>query len=90
VPKTYNQRQLDQMRLEAAHKPPVPEAPDVARFIRYFHPDDVRQLADRMEKRVAAGKVTQTLLRTSYSDTARPPLRAVVSTTRRWGRAERA
>jgi hypothetical protein len=66
VPKTYNQRQLDQMRLEAAHEPPVQEAPDVTRFIRYFHPDDVRQLADRMEKRVAAGKITQIKPETAY------------------------
>lgn len=66
MPKTYNQRQLDQMRLEAAHEPPVPEAPDVTRFIRYFHPDDVRRLADRLEKRVAAGKITQLKPETAY------------------------
>ena len=66
MPKTYNQRQLNQMRLEAAHQPPAPAGPDVARFFRYFSPGEVRQLADRMERRVAAGKVTHIKPETAY------------------------
>jgi hypothetical protein len=66
VPKTYNQRQIDQLRLEAAHEPPTTGAPDVTRFIRFFHPDDVRRIADRMEQRVAAAKVTQLKPETAY------------------------
>src|SRR4051812_7181272 len=59
MPKTYNQRQIDQLRAEAAHAPPEPQAgPDVSRFIRFFRHDDVRAIADRMEGRVAAGKTS--------------------------------
>jgi hypothetical protein len=66
VPKTYNQREINQMRLDAEYAPPVPDEPDVMRFIRYFHPDDVRQIADRMERRVAAGKITHIKPETAY------------------------
>jgi hypothetical protein len=66
VPKTYNQRQIDQLRLEAEHAPPAQDKPDVTRFIRFFHPDDVRQIADRMEQRIAAGKTTHMKPETAY------------------------
>lgn len=67
MPKTYNSRQINQIRMADAHAPPAkPHAPDAARFFRYFSPDDVRQLADRMERRVAAGKVTHIKPETAY------------------------
>src|SRR5258707_979404 len=36
VPKTHNRRQLDQMRLEAAHEPPAQETPHVTRCVGYW------------------------------------------------------
>ena len=44
MPKTYNQRQIDQMRLEDAHTPQTPDAPDVTRFIRYSVPKKYARL----------------------------------------------
>ena len=32
VPKTYNQRQIDQLNLEAAHAPLAHDKPDVSRY----------------------------------------------------------
>jgi hypothetical protein len=66
MPKTYNKRQIDQLNLEAAQAPPAQDKADVSRFVRFFHPDDVRQIADRMGQRVAAGKVTQLKPETAY------------------------
>ena len=66
MPKTYNQRQIDQMRLEAEYTLPPPDAPDVTRFIRFFSQEEVRQLMERMEQRVAAGKVTQLKPESAY------------------------
>ena len=66
MPKTYNQRQIDQMRLEDAHTPQTPDAPDVTRFIRYFSSEEVRQIVQRLEQRVAAGKITQLKPETAY------------------------
>ena len=66
MPKTYNQRQIDQMRLEDAHTPQARDAPDVTRFIRYFSSEEVRQIVRRLEQSVAAGKVTQLKPETAY------------------------
>ena len=58
--KTYSARELDQRRLEQQHAPPLPhEVPDVLQFIRYFPPAEIASIADRMELRVAAGKLAQ-------------------------------
>ena len=66
MPKTYNQRQVDQMRLEDAHTPQTPDAPEVTRFIRYFSSEEVRQIVQRLEQRVTAGKITQLKPETAY------------------------
>ena len=66
MPKTYNQRQIDQIRLEDAHTPQARDAPDVTRFIRYFSSEEVRQIVRRLEQSVAAGKVTQLKPETAY------------------------
>ena len=60
------QRQIDQIRLEDAHTPQARDAPDVTRFIRFFSSEEVRQLVQRLEQRVAAGKVTQLKPETAY------------------------
>jgi hypothetical protein len=66
VPKTYNQRQINHIRAQDSRAPWAEAGPDVTRFIRFFHPDDVRQIADRMEQRVAAGKLTRLKPETAY------------------------
>ena len=60
MPKTYNDRQIAQLRREQQRAAPSPhEAPDVLRFIRFFPQDEIASIADRMEKRAAAGKLAQ-------------------------------
>ena len=67
MPKTYNQRQIDQILLEDAHTPQARgDAPDLTRFIRFFSSEEVRQIMQRLEQRVAAGKVTQLKPETAY------------------------
>jgi hypothetical protein len=67
MPKTYNQRQIDQMRVEAAYAPPLPDdGPDVTRYIRFFSGDEIAALIDRIMARVAADRPTHLKPDTAY------------------------
>jgi hypothetical protein len=58
MPKTYNQRELDQIRREAEHAPPLPDEPDTLTYLKFFTGDEMRAIAKRLELRVAAGKTS--------------------------------
>ncbi len=56
MPKTYNARQVAQIKLEQAHTPEPPAEPDVTPHIRPFPPAEIAALIERIVARVAAGK----------------------------------
>jgi tRNA A37 methylthiotransferase MiaB len=58
VPKTYNSRQIEHVRLEAACAPALPDIPDTSRYVRFFSPEEIAALVDRIMARVAAGQPT--------------------------------
>lgn len=66
MPKTYNARQLADMRVQAAHAAPMPDTPDLIRHIRFFSPEEVAGLVDRIESRVASDKPTHLKPDTAY------------------------
>lgn len=66
MPKTYNARMIEGLEREAQYAPPLPETPDVIRFIRHFPPEEIASIADRMEQRVAAGKLSTMKPDTAY------------------------
>ena len=58
MPKTYNARQIADMKAQAAHAAPLPDTPDLTRHVRFFSPEEIAGLVDRIEGRVAADKPT--------------------------------
>ena len=54
MPKTYNARQIADMKAQDAHAAPLPDTPDLTRHIRFFSPEEIAGLVDRIESRVAA------------------------------------
>lgn len=66
-PKTYNSRQLAQLRVEAAYAPQLPDGGhDATRHIRYFSIDEITALIDHTMARVAADKPTHLKPDTAY------------------------
>jgi hypothetical protein len=66
MPKIYNNRQLNQMRLEAKHAQPPPVESDVLPYIRQFTLEEIIALIERIVARVAMGKVVQLKPDTAY------------------------
>jgi hypothetical protein len=73
MPKTYNSRQLNDLRLEAEHAAPLPAEPDLTRYVRPFTAEEINAIIERIERRVAAGKVA--LLRPETAHLVAPALR---------------
>ena len=68
MPKTYNSRERNFMRLEAEHAPPAADTheTDLTRYIRFFPADEIARLIERITARVEVGKVTQLRPETAY------------------------
>jgi len=66
VPKTYNARQVAQIKLEQAHTPEPPAEPDVTPYIRPFSPAEIAALIERIVARVATGNAVHLKPDTAY------------------------
>jgi hypothetical protein len=83
VPKTYNSRQIEQFRLEAQSRrePAEADTPDVTPYIRFFPAYEARAIADRIDRLVAARKVTR--LQPETAHLAAKAIRSWAATPRR-------
>jgi len=77
MPKTYNARQIADMKAEAAYAAPLHDTPDVTRHIRFFSHKEIAGLVERIESRVATDKLTHLKPDTAYL--AARALRALAS-----------
>lgn len=87
MPKTYNTRELNFMRLEAEHAPPDKGAdvPDLTAHIRYFPAEEIAAIIARIAARLAKGKTVTLKPDTAYlamrglrAFAAKPDRRAIV------------
>ena len=78
MPKTYNARQIADMKAQDAHSAPLPDTPDLTRHIRFFSSEEIAGLVDRIESRVAADKPTH--LKPDTAHLAAKALRAWANT----------
>ena len=66
MPKTYNARQIADMKAQDAHAAPLPDTSDLTRHVRFFSSEEVAGLVERIESRVATDKPTHLKPDTSY------------------------
>ena len=67
MPKTYNSRQLEHMRIEAEYAPQkFGDIPDLTRHIRPFSHKEVASLVGRITARIAADRPTHLKPDTAY------------------------
>ena len=66
MPKTYNARQIADMKAQDVHAAPLPDTSDLTQHIRFFSPEEIANLVDRIESRVAADQPTHLKPDTAY------------------------
>jgi hypothetical protein len=66
MPKTYNARQIADRKAQDVHAAPLPDTSDLTRHIRFFSPEEIAELVDRIESRVADNKPTHLKPDTAY------------------------